>query len=109
MRAIRHRQQANEPGGTRLSAASRICSDMSEIVHATSPEQIEQVRNLFIEYRAQMPVQYCFKSFDAEIAGLPGGYAPPKGTLLLATVVGQPIGCVGLRPFPLESTCEMKR
>ena len=82
---------------------------MSEIVHAISAEQIEQVRNLFTEYRAQMPVQYCFKSFDAEIAGLPGEYAPPKGALLLVTVVGQPVGCVGLRPFPLEGACEMKR
>ena len=22
---------------------------------------------------------------------------------------GQPVGCVGLRPFPLEAACEMKR
>jgi putative acetyltransferase len=82
---------------------------MCEIVHATTDEQIEQVRNLFAEYRAQLPVEYCFRSFDAEIAGLPGAYAPPKGALLLATVVGQPVGCVGLRPFPLPGACEMKR
>ena len=82
---------------------------MSEIVPATSAEQIEQVRNLFAEYRAQLPVEYCFRTFDAEIAGLPGVYAPPEGLLLLATVIGQPVGCVGLRPFPREGTCEMKR
>jgi putative acetyltransferase len=82
---------------------------MSDIIAATTAEQIEQVRNLFAEYRAQLPVEYCFRSFDAEIAGLPGLYGPPKGTLLLATVVGQPVGCVGLRPFPLDATCEMKR
>jgi GNAT superfamily N-acetyltransferase len=82
---------------------------MSEIVHATSSEQIEQVRNLFTDYRAQLPVEYCSRGFDAEIAGLPGVYAPPKGALLLVTVVGQPVGCVGLRPFPLEGACEMKR
>ncbi|MGA2903304.1 MAG: GNAT family N-acetyltransferase [Candidatus Korobacteraceae bacterium] len=82
---------------------------MCEIVEATSAEQIEQVRNLFGEYRAQLSVEYCFRSFDAEIAGLPGVYAPPQGTLLLATVIGQPVGCVGLRPFPREGTCEMKR
>lgn len=82
---------------------------VSEIVEVSTSEQIEQVRNLFAEYRAQLPVEYCFRSFDAEIAGLPGVYAPPKGTLLLAMVVGQPVGCVGLRPFPLEGVCEMKR
>ena len=82
---------------------------MCHILPATNPEQIEQVRNLFAEYRAQLPVEYCARAFDAEIAGLPGVYAPPRGMLLLATVVGQPVGCVGLRPFPLERTCEMKR
>jgi putative acetyltransferase len=82
---------------------------MSEIVEATTPDQIEQVRSLFAEYRAQLPVDYCFRAFDAEIAGLPGGYSPPQGMLLLAMVIGQPVGCVGLRPFPLEGRCEMKR
>jgi len=82
---------------------------MCLIVEATTAEPIEQVRNLFVEYRAQLPVEYCFRTFDAEIAGLPGAYSPPQGTLLLATVVGQPVGCVGLRPFPLDATCEMKR
>jgi len=80
-----------------------------EIVEATTAEQIEQVRNLFCEYRAQLPAEYCARSFDAEIAELPGVYAPPRGKLLLATVVGQPVGCVGIRPFPLAGTCEMKR
>jgi len=82
---------------------------MCHIVEAVTSEQIEQVRNLFAEYRAQLPVEYCARAFDEEIAGLPGVYAAPAGTLLLATVVGQPVGCVGLRPFPLERTCEMKR
>jgi GNAT superfamily N-acetyltransferase len=82
---------------------------MCDIFTGTTPEQIEQVRNLFLEYRAQLPVDYCFRKFDAEIAALPGEYAPPGGTLLLATVVGQPVGCIALRPFPAEGTCEMKR
>ena len=82
---------------------------MCDVFTATTPEQIEQVRNLFLEYRAQLPVDYCFRKFDAEIAGLPGDYVPPRGKLLLATVVGQPVGCIALRPFPAEDTCEMKR
>lgn len=82
---------------------------MSSIIEATTAEQIEQVRNLFAEYCAQLVVEPCRQAFDAEIAGLPGAYAPPQGRLLLATVVGQPVGCVGLRPFPLDGSCEMKR
>ena len=58
---------------------------MCEIVEATSPEQVEQARNLFAEYRAQLPVEYCARAFDAEIAALPGVYGPPQGELLLAT------------------------
>ena len=82
---------------------------MSEIVEVTSPKDIEQVRTLFTEYRAELVVEPCFHSFDEEIASLPGSYAPPGGKLLLAKVVGQPVGCIGVRPFPSEGACEMKR
>ncbi len=67
------------------------------------------MRTLFTEYRAELAVEPCLRSFDAEIAALPGTYAPPAGKLLLANVVGQPVGCIGLRPFPREGCCEMKR
>jgi GNAT superfamily N-acetyltransferase len=80
---------------------------VSEIVEATTAEQIEQVRQLFRQYQAELPLQYRF--LDSELSALPGVYGPPLGKLLLATVSGQPVGCVGLRPFPLEGNCEMKR
>ena len=89
-----------------MSRSGRV---VSEIVEATTAEQIEQVRSLFRQYQAELPLQLCFRSFDAELSGLPGEYGPPRGKLLLATVAGQPAGCVGLRPFPLEGACEMKR
>lgn len=82
---------------------------MGEIVEVTSKEDIEQVRNLFTEYRAELAVEPCLRSFDAEIASLPGKYAAPQGKLLLARVLGQPVGCIALRPFPIEGSCEMKR
>lgn len=82
---------------------------MPEIVEARTQEQLDQVRSLFRAYHAELPLQYGFAQFDREVAGLPGEYAPPRGSLLLATVAGQPVGCVGLRPFPLEGSCEMKR
>jgi GNAT superfamily N-acetyltransferase len=80
---------------------------VSEIVEAITTEQLEQVRSLFRQYRAELPLQYRFRSFESE--GLPGEYGPPQGKLLMALVSGQPAGCVGLRPFPQEATCEMKR
>jgi putative acetyltransferase len=80
---------------------------VSEIVEVITTEQLEQVRSLFRQYRAELPLQYRFRSFESE--RLPGEYGPPQGKLLMALVSGQPAGCVGLRPFPQEATCEMKR
>jgi putative acetyltransferase len=71
--------------------------------------QIEQVRTLFTEYRAELAVEPCFVSFEAELKTLPGDYAPPPGKLLLAKVIGQPVACVALRPFAANGICEMKR
>jgi len=78
-------------------------------VEAVSEQQLEQVRDLFREYQAELPPQYRARSLETELGTLPGVYTPPKGKLLLAMVAGQPVGCVGLRPFPWEGACEMKR
>lgn len=48
------------------------------------------------------------RAFAAELAALPGAYAPPRGCLLLAFHEGQAAGCVALRALDLH-TCEMKR
>jgi GNAT superfamily N-acetyltransferase len=83
---------------------------MAEISQAQTEEQLRQVRILFREYYSELPLQLRSAHFDREIEGLAGEYAPPAGSLLLATVVGQPAGCVGLRPVAgLEGACEMKR
>jgi GNAT superfamily N-acetyltransferase len=82
---------------------------MSEIVEALTAQQIEQVRNLFREYRSELPLPLCFGEFDEELRHLPGSYRQPGGRLLLATVAGQPVGCVGLSPYPAANTCEMRR
>jgi ribosomal protein S18 acetylase RimI-like enzyme len=70
------------------------------------------VRTLFVEYARSLTVDLCFQNFEAELAGLPGEYAPPGGALLLAQVGGQPAGCVAMRPLPdadHANACEMKR
>lgn len=78
------------------------------ITQADSAAQIAHARDLFLEYAQSLGFSLCFQSFDQELAGLPGDYAPPDGRLLLAEYEGQMAGCVALHK--LESgICEMKR
>ena len=80
------------------------------ITEARSHAQIEQTRALFVEYGKSLDFNLCFQSFDQELAGLPGEYAPPAGRLLLAEVDGQPAGCVALHALAgSREVCEMKR
>ena len=65
---------------------------------------------LFREYAAALKVDLGYQGFEAELAGLPGAYAPPSGALLLAFADdGQAIGCVAMRPLSQPGICEMKR
>ncbi len=75
-------------------------------------EALQQVRLLMQEYAQGLGVDLCFQGFEAELAALPGDYAPPRGALLLATVDGEPAGCVALRPLDTvdaPNAAEMKR
>ncbi len=76
--------------------------------HAESPEQIAQVRELFLEYANSLGFSLCFQSFDQELASLPGDYARPEGRLILATSHGNLAGCVALHKIDPD-ICEMKR
>jgi len=78
------------------------------ITQAESPAQIAQVRELFLEYAQSLGFSLCFQSFDQELAGLPGDYAPPDGRLLRAEYEGQLAGCVALHKLD-AGICEMKR
>jgi len=79
-----------------------------KITRAFTPEQVASVRELFLEYAQSLNFSLCFQSFDQELASLPGDYAPPSGTLLLAEVRGRSAGCVALHRLA-DGICEMKR
>lgn len=81
---------------------------MIQIVQAQSEQEIAQVRELFTEYAAALGVDLCFQDFEQELAGLPGKYAPPEGSLLIAKEGDQAAGCVALRKIG-DGIAEMKR
>jgi ribosomal protein S18 acetylase RimI-like enzyme len=86
--------------------------DEMELALALNVGQLRGVELLFREYAAGLDVAQCFQDFEAELAGLPGEYAQPRGALLLATVSGALAGCCALRPLDrvdYANAAEMKR
>ncbi len=75
---------------------------------AQNPEELGAIRRLFRAYQAELGVDLGFQDFEAELAGLPGAYAPPRGCVLLAREGSDALGCVALRPLS-GASCEMKR
>jgi len=77
-----------------------------------SPALLDATRELFREYADSLQVDLCFQHFEVELTTLPGDYAAPQGTLLLAFVDDQLAGCGAIRPLPdadYANACEMKR
>jgi ribosomal protein S18 acetylase RimI-like enzyme len=82
---------------------------VTRIVQASSDSEIDAARALFGEYAAWLDLDLSFQGFAAELAALPGEYAPPRGTFLLALDDEAVLGCVGLRPLDWPRTAELKR
>ena len=81
---------------------------MITIKEAWSSADIQSIRQLFLEYADWLNIDLCFQSFDEELATLPGEYAPPDGSLLLAENQGIKVGCAALRKIG-DSIGEIKR
>ncbi len=82
--------------------------DSAKVSPAVSPDDLETVRQLMLEYAAERGLDLGFQGFDREVATLPGAYGGPAGTLFLARLHGAPVGCVGVRPSS-PGIAELKR
>jgi ribosomal protein S18 acetylase RimI-like enzyme len=83
-----------------------------QLITPGSPEEFVALRCLFLEYANELGVDLCFQGFASELAELPGEYAQPRGTLLMAMVDEVLAGCCALRPLDsldYPNACEMKR
>lgn len=56
------------------------------LVTPDAPHELDATRAIFRDYAAALGVDLCFQNFEDELATLPGDYAEPRGTLLLALV-----------------------
>jgi putative acetyltransferase len=104
-------ESRRDAGGTRVNMSETFERDRIaglRMTQASSPAQIAQVRELFLEYAKSLGFSLCFQSFDQELAGLPGDYSPPDGRLLIAEYEGEVAGCVALHKLE-PGICEMKR
>lgn len=82
---------------------------MPEIRRAETEADLDAARHLFRAYVEGLDFDLDFQDFEAEMDALPGPYAPPEGTILIAEVDGEAVGVVALQPLDDAGACEMKR
>ncbi|HJU44015.1 MAG TPA: GNAT family N-acetyltransferase [Vicinamibacterales bacterium] len=72
------------------------------------PADIPHVRDMLKEYVEWIGLDLAFQEIDAELAGLPGEYAPPRGALFVAVEGHRHVAMIALRPLD-GPAAEMKR
>ena len=78
------------------------------VIRPAGADDIPAVRQMLQEYLEWIGLDLAFQEIDAELAGLPGDYAPPRGALLVAVDRGRYLGMIAVRPID-ASVAEMKR
>jgi ribosomal protein S18 acetylase RimI-like enzyme len=90
-----------------------------DVRQAETDEDLAAVRRLFrafvgwhrerhTEDRELVDAYFDDAAYEREIEGLPGGYAPPGGSLLVCWEAGLAVGCVASQRLD-GASCEMKR
>ena len=118
--------------GPHGNAAARQQKHTLSVRVAECKEDVASFASFCVQYAdwlmTSFGIDVSFQSFQQEVDGLPGDYAPPEGTILLASATfedgsRQDVGGVALRPFSATHvtgsstaqqdfsvrTCEMKR
>ncbi|KAF7325315.1 Acetyltransferase [Mycena venus] len=86
----------------------------------SSEAHLSVVRSLFTAYTTWLDLDLTFQNYAAELAALPGAYAPPSGALLVAvdTESSMPLGVIAMRSLKSQTgdvvvggarSCELKR
>ena len=81
--------------------------EILQIRPATSAD-LPNVRAMLREYVEWIGLDLAFQEIDAELDGLPGDYAPPRGALFVAVEGPVYLGMIALRPID-RTIAEMKR
>lgn len=68
-------------------------------IESFSPHELSNLTALFRAYAVSLGIDLSFQDFEAELATLPGKYAPPDGALFVARAieVGDLVGCICVR------------
>ncbi|GAC1599840.1 MAG: hypothetical protein NVS4B10_11270 [Myxococcales bacterium] len=90
------------PPPRRRGKAPRIVQVRPDGLH------LDHARRLIEEYGRALELDHPGATLAAELAALPGDYAPPRGRILVAQVGGAPAGCVALRALDPQ-VAEMRR
>lgn len=77
---------------------------MPGVIRAAVDTDIPEVRAMMREYVEWIGLDLAFQEIDAELAALPGDYAPPRGALFVVEHRHRLVAMIGLRALD-ASTC----
>lgn len=72
-------------------------------IRPATAADIPAVRDMLREYTDWIGLDLAFQEIDAELAGLPGKYAPPSGALFVAADGNDLVGMIALRPLDVRA------